>query len=136
MSASELVDALRARGVTLSVANGRLEVRPASALTDPDRALIRVHVTDLLAALNPTTGEPWNAAVARRLMYDADTLVGQLGVDGRHPEVTNAAARAVNVSATRDLPALRLAVARFGAIVRRIACERGNGAGCSTCRRK
>ena len=129
MSAAELVDTLRQRGITLSALGGRLEVRPASALTDRDREAIRSHVADLLVVLSPprapTSGaEPWDAALASRLLYDADTLVEQLGVSGHHPAVNDAAARAVRASLTRDMETLRFAVAEFTEIVRGVARER------------
>jgi hypothetical protein len=139
VSALELVAALRDRGIMLSAVGGRLEVRPASALTDRDRDALRSHAADLLAVLNPlpvpTSGsEPWNAALASRLMYDADTLVEQLGVSGHHPAVNDAAAKAVRASIARDMETLRLVVAEFAGIVRRVAREQlfASGAGQNT----
>ncbi len=129
MSAATLLDALQRRGITLSAAAGRLVVHPATALTPDDRAAIRFHLAELVAvvagARQPLRGvepaapsDPWDQPAALRLMFDADTLVERLGVDGRHPAIAAAAARAAGAYAVRDMTALRLALTQFEAAVR------------------
>ena len=93
MSALALVAALRDRGITLSAVGGRLEVRPASALTGSDRDAIRAHAADLLAILTapaalPPAGLPgldpsWSRLVditdsagARRTFHVLDSWTG------------------------------------------------------------
>ena len=52
MTASELIAALRERGLRVSVTKaGKLRVEPKARLTDADRAHIRDHTAALLAAL-------------------------------------------------------------------------------------
>lgn len=129
MSAVTLLDALQRRGITLSAAAGRLVVHPATALTPDDRTAIRRHLTELVAAVagwqTPLGGvepavprDPWDQPAALRLMFDADTLVERLGVDGRHPAIAAAAARAAGAHAARDMTALRLVLTQFEAVVR------------------
>ncbi len=55
MSASALVETLRARGVNLSAQAGKLVYdAPAGVLTDADRASLREHKVELLALLAPS----------------------------------------------------------------------------------
>jgi hypothetical protein len=103
MNASVLVEALSRRGISLALVAGRLEVRPASSLTHRDRAGIRAHLPDIVAALTPPVvptrpsepiprspaGEPWDQREALRLMSDADALAKRLGVDGNPPTVAD-----------------------------------------------
>jgi hypothetical protein len=130
MSAADLVETLRRRGIALSEAGGRLEVRPASALTDRDREAIRSHAADLLAALQSPrapeeqAGEPWDREVAIKLMFNADGLVERLGVDGHHSAIVNAATLVSSASDARDMETLRFALAEFELTVRRVARER------------
>jgi hypothetical protein len=116
-----LVDFTR-RGFTLRAVAGRLAVSPAAGLTANDRDTLREHRLKLLAFLSPA--EPWNQEVAVRLIYDADTLVEQSGVSGRHPAVVEAAAMVTSAFALRDLETLRLAVAEFAVLIRQLARER------------
>jgi hypothetical protein len=51
MTASALVDKLRARGVELITDGSRLGVRPAGALTEEERAALRQHKAEVLALL-------------------------------------------------------------------------------------
>jgi hypothetical protein len=124
-----LIRDLQARGFSLAVAGGALRVRPTSGLTPADRAAIRAHLPALLAELTAATAIPgaasgvgpaWHPAEARRLMAEADGLVEQLGVDGRHPRITAAAALVASAYATRDLETVRFAVAEFTATVREV----------------
>jgi hypothetical protein len=110
------------RGFTLRAVSGRLSVSPATALTAADRTVIRERRTELLAALSPV--EPWDTAAAIRLMFEADALVEQLGVDGRFLVIANAASKVVNVLATHDMAAFRVALSEFAVIVRATADER------------
>jgi hypothetical protein len=52
-------------------------------------------------------------------MYDADTLVERLGVDGTRPDVQAAAAAVVAAYETRDVDAFVAAITEFEAVVRR-----------------
>jgi hypothetical protein len=107
------------RGFTLRAASGRLSVSPASALTAADREAVRQRRDELLALL--ARAEPWDLPTALRLMHDADSLVEQLGVSGRHPAVAAAAATVASALTTRDMETLRFAVAEFAAVVRELA---------------
>jgi hypothetical protein len=107
------------RGLTLRATAGRLSVSPASALTATDREAIRQRRDELLALLS--RAEPWDLPAALRLTHDADSLVGQLGVSGRHPAVADAAAAVVSALATHDMETLRFAVAEFAAVVGELA---------------
>jgi hypothetical protein len=132
MSARELVNALSARGIALSVVEGRLQARPASALTPQDRDAIRSVLTDLVALLIPvpalTGPEPWDPAVAIQLMHDADSLVAQADLDGRHPVLVDAAGMVQDAYFTRDLGTLRFAVTEFAFAVRNVTRERNSAA--------
>jgi hypothetical protein len=116
-----LVDFAR-RGFTLRAVAGRLSVSPASALTSTDRDTIRRRRNELLSILAP--GEPWDQQAAIRLMLDADALVERLGVDGRHPAISDTAAAVASAYRMRDLETLRFAVAEFEATVRGVAAGR------------
>ena len=129
MSAAALLEDLRRRGIALSAAADQLIVQPASALSPADRAAIRRHLAELVAVLTgeakphlgvepATVLDPWDQSAALRLMFDADTLVERLGVDGRHPAIAAAAARAAGAYAARDMTALRRALTEFAAAVR------------------
>jgi hypothetical protein len=59
MGARELLERLRAAGFGLEVTDGgRLAVRPASRLTDEQRAAIRAHRDELAAALRRELAKP------------------------------------------------------------------------------
>jgi hypothetical protein len=116
MTAPALLTEFARRGLTLRAVAGRLSVSPATALTVNDREVIREHRDELLAVLSPV--EPWNLAMAIRLMHDADALVEQLGVSGRHPAIADAAAMVTSAHATRDMETIRFAVAEFALFVR------------------
>jgi hypothetical protein len=58
-------------------------------------------------------------------MFDADALVEQLGIDGRLPAVQDAAAMVTSAHAMRDMETLRLAIAEFTVVVRRLATKGG-----------
>jgi hypothetical protein len=131
VTAATLIGDLRARGFSLVAANGELRVSPAAALTAADRVAIRSHLPGLLAALAARVAgreSPANRGCSRdeaiRLMFDADALVEQLGIDGRLPAVQDAAAVVTSAFATRDMETLRLAVAEFGVVVRTLAGRR------------
>jgi hypothetical protein len=132
MTATELIETLSKRGIVLSVTGGRLEVRPASALTAPDRAAIGKRLADLIAALSPAPSlsglEPWDRAIAIQLMHDADTLVAESGLDGRHPALVAAGEVVFSAFAARDLETVRFAVAEFAVEIRRVTRERASAA--------
>lgn len=115
-SAELLVD-LTHRGFAVRASNGALVVSPASALGASDRAALKARRDELLALL--AAPEPWSADVAHRLMFDADSLVESLGVDGRHAVIAAAAERVTVAHTARDLLALRTAVTQFEGAVRR-----------------
>jgi hypothetical protein len=118
--------------------SGTLQVRPASRLTADDREWLREHTGAILAHLRTTLvadsnitlsgNEPWDTQVALMLMRESDALVEQLGVDGRHPAVADAAAMVSSAAATHDLETLRFAVAEFTTLIRRLADERVSAA--------
>jgi hypothetical protein len=110
------------RGFAFRAVADRLRISPASALTTADREVIRERRTELLAILTPAA--TWNQEEAIRLMHEADSLVEQLGVSGRHPAVADAAAMVVSAFATRDMETVRFAVSEFAVVVRRVASER------------
>lgn len=62
MTASDLLGDHRARGVGLVAAGDRIRYRPADALTDADRAALRVHKSELTALL---TAESVTVATSR-----------------------------------------------------------------------
>jgi hypothetical protein len=70
-----------------------------------------------------SSNEQWDSRVAARLMFDADTRVEQLGVDGRHPMIVNAATMVASAFATRDMETLRLALSEFVVCVREVSRE-------------
>lgn len=117
------------RGIAVTVSpSGTLQVRPASALAPEDREWLGTNAGAILvhleAAVAPTRTatlsgrEPWDVRVALKLTTDADALVAQLGVDGRHPTVVDAAATVVSAYETHDLETIRFAVAEFVVAVR------------------
>jgi hypothetical protein len=121
MTPAKLHAALRGRGFTLTAAGGRLVVRPASALTDSDRAAIRAALPGLLAALGTGPGpaaDLWDWPTAVGLLTAADTLAERLGVAGTRPAVAAAADAAYRAYARHDLAAVRAAVAEFERVVR------------------
>jgi hypothetical protein len=105
-----LLATLSRRGFTVRAVGGFISVIPASELTADDREAIRQRRDELLAVLSPA--EPWNLDTAIRLMDEADALVEQLSVDGRHPAIA-AAAMVSSAFATRDRETVRFAVAEF-----------------------
>ena len=120
-AALALLADLTRRGFTVRVAGGALAIRPASELTANDRAAIRECRAALLLALS--SPEPWDAGDAVRQMYEADTLVGQLGVSGSHPEVRDAATHVNKAFTACDPIAFRLALAEFTSTIRRVAAR-------------
>jgi len=122
LTAPALLADFTRRGFTFRPVAGRLSVSPATALTAGDREAIRERRDELLAVLSPA--EPWNLATAIRLMHDADTMVEQLGVSGRHPAVADLAAMVVSAFATRDMETVRFAVTEFTTLIGRLARER------------
>jgi len=56
MTAAVLLQSLQTRGFRLQVESDQLIVSPASDLTDGDRAAIREHKPEILAALRPERG--------------------------------------------------------------------------------
>jgi hypothetical protein len=122
-SPADLLADLSRRGITVRPVVGRLGVSPTSTLSDEDRAAIREHRAGLLALLTPVA-EPWDQREALRLMFDADTLVERLRVDGRHPDIQAAAAIVSSAYETCDLKAVRFACSEFMVLVRRVADRR------------
>ena len=136
MSTAALVERLRARGFTFVVEDRAVRIRPASALTAADRQAIQADLPALVALLAQTDGagghsdsttehvvavasrEPWDAREAARLMAAADAVVERLGVDGRSPEISQAAARVLSALATQDLESVRIACGEFEIAVR------------------
>lgn len=116
-----LITELRNRGFILRVVAGSLRIAPASALKPRDRDAIRTDLPALIAALSP--GNPWNQREALRWMYDADTLVERLGVDGQHPEVAAAAAMVGSAYASCDMETVQFACSEFGVVVRAVAAR-------------
>lgn len=135
MNTAEIIsflNSLAARGMAVTISPSRmLQVRPGSLLTGEDRARLRVGAAAILAQLDATVAtadiiairgsEPWNGGVARKLMDEADELVAQLGVDGRHSDIQLAAAMVCSASATRDMGTLRLACREFEVAVCKLA---------------
>jgi hypothetical protein len=117
-----LLAAFRDRGFTLSATEGMLTVRPSSALTPGDRAVIVRHLPGLVAALATGPRDVWAAA---RLLTEADTLVERLGVSGTHPAVAAAAGVVCRAYAAGDLAAVRFVVAEFEQVVRTVAASSG-----------
>jgi len=115
MNPAALVVDLRSRGFTLLVADGSLRVSPASALTSSARVAIRADLPALITHRAP--GEVWDQGEAIRLMYDADTLVDQLEVDGTLPDVAAAASVVAGAFATLDIETVRFAVGEFTVLV-------------------
>jgi hypothetical protein len=125
------IQSLRARGISFVAVGGSLHVSPATRLTSDDRAYIHDHAAEILKQLsNPpvdsiptriTGNSPWDTRIALQLMADADALVEQLGVNGRHPAITDAAAMVASANATRDMETLRFSVAEFTVVVRSVA---------------
>jgi len=74
----------------------------------------------------PTSGGQWSPAEAQRLMEAADTLAECLGVDCRHPAITDAAATVISAFATRDIAILRTWVFEFELLVRSVAAAKVN----------
>lgn len=69
---------------------------------------------------------PWDRQrEASKRMYDADTLVEHLGVNGNDPEVQSAAAMVHSAVQTRDMTTVLHALAEFEAVVRRVALPGG-----------
>lgn len=136
MSTTEIIRTLRRRGLTLLAVEGKLMVRPATGLTTDDREAIRGKVPELVAALSaerPLTpqvevevvSESWDQSAALRMLFDADTLVEQLAVDGRHPEIAAAAARVSDAHLARDARTLRRMLSEFETVVRRVHSSAG-----------
>ncbi|MCI0703589.1 MAG: hypothetical protein L0241_21115 [Planctomycetia bacterium] len=97
---------------------------PPALVDRPTSDPVTVPVVETTRELNttPLTGlEPWHTPTALALMHEADGLVGELGVDGRHPAIQSAADVVVNAHATRDLKTVRFAVAEFERVVRVIS---------------
>jgi len=137
VSTTEIIHALRCRGITLLAVEGKLVVRPATGLTSDDRDAIRSNVPELVAALAAERqlasqvevevgSESWDQSAALRMLFDADTLVEQLEVDGRHPEIAAAAARVSDAFVAHDMPALRRALGEFETAVRRAHSRAGS----------
>jgi hypothetical protein len=122
-TAPVLLADLTRRGFVIRVTGGALAISPASELTANDRVAVRECRAALLLALS--SAESWDAADAIQQMYDADTLVGQLGVSGCHPEVQDAATRVIAAFTDCNPVAFRSALAEFTATVRRLADESG-----------
>jgi hypothetical protein len=57
----------------------------------------------------------------RQLQADVDALVERLGVDGGCPDIMSAIAPLVSARRTRDMEAVRSAIAEFEATVRRVS---------------
>ena len=129
MQVAVLLSNLARRGFTLRAASGRLSVSPATALTAADREAIRERRNELLAIVSQ--GEAWNPQVAIRLMDDADALVERLGVDGRDPTITGAAALVCSAYALRDMETVRFACRDLEVVVRKLAAGRERGSPCS-----
>jgi hypothetical protein len=71
-----------------------------------------------------TGAEPWDLDTASRLMFDADSLFEELKINRQVPAIQSAAAMVVSALSTRDMETLRLAVAEFIDVARRIAAMR------------
>lgn len=68
---------------------------------------------------------PWDQERASRMMFDADTLVEHLGVNGLHPEIQSAADKVVGANRARDVAKFADAITEFEAVVRRVALPGG-----------
>jgi hypothetical protein len=131
VSPTDLIQQAASRGVHLRAAGSVLRCLSAGPLPADLRDLLSAHKAELLAHLSDPPrprSEPWDRRTAQRLMGAADELVEHLGVDGRRPEVVEAAAMVTSAYAMRDLQALRHAVAAFTALVAALAagqvCQR------------
>jgi hypothetical protein len=122
MTPPGLLADLAARGFTVRAVLGSISVAPASALRPEDRDALRASRAGLLAILSPA--EPWDSATAIRLTAAADALVGRLGVDGRHPDVADAASMVASAFATCDWETVRFAVGEFVVAARAAATAR------------
>jgi hypothetical protein len=67
--------------------------------------------------------EPWDQKAAVKLEYQADTLVSELGVDGRDERIQARAALAVEAHLGRDMLRLRATIAEFVRMVREVVQE-------------
>lgn len=82
--ASDLLNALRVRGVHLEVAGGRLRVdAPAGLLTPADQDAIRTYRSELGALLTVPAEEVKPLGPAMELILQAAALGGHLRLDGR-----------------------------------------------------
>lgn len=68
MAAHELLADLIAAGFDLTAQRGRLEVAPASRLTDPQRAAVRAHKSELLALVVDRVASEVHASRVARLV--------------------------------------------------------------------
>jgi hypothetical protein len=110
-----------ALGYRLRADGGNLRYTPAGLLPDDLRAALLEHKADLLAYLSA-----WNPAEAIRLECDADELIEKLGVDGRDPEIADAARRAIEAHHRHDMAGVRAAVAEVVTATRRLAAGRSS----------
>ncbi len=134
MNAVALLNALRHREIAVSIVGGQLVVRPAAKLTSDDREAIRCHLPELITTLTKESKLPtdlmsssvpdsWDQQAAIRMMFDADTLVESLGVDGRHPAITATVAQVSRAHAAQNMGALRFALGEFTTLVRKLAVQ-------------
>jgi hypothetical protein len=131
---ADKLQALAGQGIDVFISqSGTLQARPVSRLTFAEQQWLGENAGAILAhlkasaaepAVNVLPSEPWDARTAIVLMRDADGLVERLGVDGRVPAVSKAAATVVSAFASCDLDAVRFTISEFVALVRRLASER------------
>jgi hypothetical protein len=138
MSTLAIIANLQGRGLSLTVVGDQLHIHPKVLLTEGDRGAIRTHLREIitsLAASGPgkrsigsTTGRPtgiaWDLSEAMRLMTEADDLVSQYAIDGRHPTVLEAAAVVGSAYASQDWETFQFALAEFRVAVRAAASGR------------
>jgi hypothetical protein len=126
MTPPAILELCRGRGIAVSAADGKLKLRgPADAIDTELKAALAAHKAALLLLVSPL--EKWGATLARRLMFEADGLVEQLGVNGHDPRIARLAAVAVDAQMRHDLRGVRAAVEEFTRTARTVAEEHSPG---------
>lgn len=94
MTAGEILDKVKAAGISLYVDAGRIVATPRAAMTDELRGLIRANKLTLVAALNATTAtqsvavEGQVARVADVAQFPDDGRLGSPALESRRRRVT------------------------------------------------
>jgi len=104
------------RGIRLWLENGSIRYWSPSALDPSIRQELAANKSAVIAYLGH-----WSRPEAARLVAEADALVARLGVDGRDARVWAAAEAVTRATTAGDMVQLRLRVAEFEGLVRRLA---------------